>query len=259
MSSLFDTDDDISLRTRRGAEDRSRERSVEMADHSPADREVTLNTGTVLALFFALALICAVFFGFGYSMGRKSTQAPVTAANSTATDSSADDAASHSSASDKPAPGSPAIQPVPGYMSQQEANDANGKSTQNVATAPARTAVVTPAAPAPTRPAVATTTPAPAPVVRTTPPPAVPTPAAAPVTTAAAAPGSVFVQIAAVSHQEDADVLKSALGRRGYKVVERSDANDHLIHVQIGPFTDRKSAEVTRQKLLSDGYNAFLK
>lgn len=254
MSSLFDTDDDLSLRTRRGAEDRSRERAVEMAD-SPADREVTLNTGTVLALFFALALICAVFFGFGYSMGRKSTQAPVTAANSATTDSPADDSASHAAA-DKPSSGSPAIQPVPGYMSQQEANDANSKSTQSVATAPARPAAVTPAAPAPTHTAVATTTPAP--VVRTAPPPAAPTPAAAPVTTPAAT-GSVFVQIAAVSHQEDADVLKSALGRRGYKVVERSDANDRLIHVQIGPFTDRKAAEATRQKLLSDGYNAFMK
>jgi cell division septation protein DedD len=254
---MFDTDDDLSLRTRRGAEDRSRERAVEMDDHLPADREVTLNTGTVLALFFALALICAVFFGFGYSMGRKSTQAPVTAASSSTTDSSADDSASHTTASDKPAPGSPAIQPVPGYMSQQEANDANSKSTQSIATAPARPAVVTPAAPAPTHTAVATTTPAP--VVRTAPPPAVPTPTAAPVTSAPAAPGSVFVQIAAVSHQEDADVLKSALGRRGYKVVERSDANDRLIHVQIGPFTDRKAAEATRQKLLSDGYNAFLK
>ncbi|MEG9432366.1 SPOR domain-containing protein [Terriglobus sp. ADX1] len=256
MSSLFDTDDDISLRTRRGAEDRSRERSVEMADHSPADREVTLNTGTVLALFFALALICAVFFGFGYSMGRKSTQAPVTAANSTTTDSSADDTAStsHNAASDKPAPGSPAIQAVPGYMSQQEANDANSKSTQSVAAAPART----PAVPAPARTAVAATPPTAAPVVRTTPTPP-PAPVAAPVTAAAAAPGSVYVQIAAVSHQEDADVLKSALGRRGYKVVERSDANDRLIHVQIGPFTDRKAAEATRQKLLSDGYNAFLK
>ena len=31
------------------------------------DRELTLSTGTVLGLFFALALVCAVFFGFGYT------------------------------------------------------------------------------------------------------------------------------------------------------------------------------------------------
>jgi cell division septation protein DedD len=253
MSSLFDTDDDLSLRTRRGAEDRSRERSVVMDDHSPADREVTLNTGTVLALFFALALICAVFFGFGYSMGRKSTQAPATTANSAAADTTPDDASSHSSASDKPPSGSPAIQPVPGYLSQQEANGTNSKPTQTAAVAPARAAAST-TAPALAHTTVAETTPAP--VVRATPPSA---PVATPVTAAAALPGAVYVQIAAVSHQEDAEVLKSALGRRGYKVVERSDANDHLIHVQIGPFSDRKAAEATRQKLLSDGYNAFLK
>lgn len=249
MSSMFDTDDDLSLRTRRGAEDRSRERAVEMDDHSPADREVTLNTGTVLALFFALALICAVFFGFGYSMGRKSTQAPVTAAApepSPADGAGGDDTATHAD-SGKPAPGSPAIQAVPGYMSQQEANAANGGATKTVATSK----------PAP-EPVVAKTTVAtPAPVVRT--PPPAPAPAAPVVSSAPAPAGAVYVQIAAVSHQEDADVLKSALNRRGYKVVERSDANDHLIHVQIGPFTDRKAADATRQKLLGDGYNAFLK
>ena len=249
MSSMFDTDDDLSLRTRRGADDRSRDRAVDMDDHSSADREVTLNTGTVLALFFALALICAVFFGFGYSMGRKSTQAPVTAA-APITDSSADgadDAAAHAD-SGKPAPGSPAIQAVPGYMSQQEADTANGAAT--------KTAVVTKKAATPEPTVVKTAAavvPPPAPVMRTQVAPA-------PVVSSAPAPaGTVYVQIAAVSHQEDADVLKSALNRRGYKVVERSDANDHLIHVQIGPFSDRKAAEGTRQKLLGDGYNAFLK
>lgn len=244
MSSMFDTDDDLSLRTRRSADERSRERAVEMDDHSHADREVTLNTGTVLALFFALALICAVFFGFGYSMGRKSTQAPVTAAASS--DSSSDSTSAEDSASDKPAPGSPAIQPVPGYMSQQEANTANGTATKTVVA----TKTVAPA-PEPAMVKTAAT----APVVRT-PAPVAPAPV---VSSAPAISGAVYVQIAAVSHQEDADVLKSALSRRGYKVVERSDANDHLIHVQIGPFGDRKAAEGTRQKLLGDGYNAFLK
>ena len=41
-------------------------------DMSSPGREFTLSTGTVLGLFFGLALLCAVFFGFGYSMGRKS-------------------------------------------------------------------------------------------------------------------------------------------------------------------------------------------
>ena len=249
MSSQFDTEDDLSLRTRRGAEDRAanRDRSSEMMDDGgPADREVTLNTGTVLALFFTLALICAVFFGFGFSMGRKTNQAPMATAPDAATPE-ASSAAAADVASNKPAPGSPAIQAIPGYLSQPEADAANGKASST----PASHTPAPVTAPAPRPVKEAAVLPA-APVVRT--------PAVATTASSAPAPaGTTFVQIAAVSHQEDADVLKSALGRRGYRVVERSDAADKLIHVQIGPFADRKAAEVTRQKLLSDGYNAFLK
>ena len=36
------------------------------------DREISLGTTTILGIFFALALLCALFFGFGYSMGRRS-------------------------------------------------------------------------------------------------------------------------------------------------------------------------------------------
>lgn len=79
--------------------------------------------------------------------------------------------------------------------------------------------------------------------------------AAAPVPTG----GTVMVQIAAVSHPEDAEVLTAALKRRGYAVVARSDGNDRLIHVQVGPFPSRKDAETMRQKLISDGYNAIIK
>lgn len=252
MSSLFDAEDDLSLRTRRSAEEGpvARERSVAVDDPGEADREVTLNTGTVLALFFTLALICAVFFGFGYSMGRKSNQAAPVA---TATDGAAAEAttAPVDTASSKPAPGSPAIQPIPGYLSSQEA-DASNKTPTHTASAGSPPAVAAAPRPAVKEPATTTAATA-APVAHT------PAAAAPAISTAPAAAGETYVQIAAVSHQEDADVLKSALGRRGYKVVERSDGNDHLIHVQIGPFTDRKAAEATRQKLLSDGYNAFLK
>src|ERR1700679_1712785 len=32
--------------------------------------EITLSTASLLGIFFGLVLICGVFFGFGYSMGR---------------------------------------------------------------------------------------------------------------------------------------------------------------------------------------------
>ena len=40
------------------------------------DRELTLSTGAILAIFLGLVLLCAVFFGFGYNLGHKSTTVP---------------------------------------------------------------------------------------------------------------------------------------------------------------------------------------
>ena len=70
--------------------------------------------------------------------------------------------------------------------------------------------------------------------------------------------GSIMVQIAAVSHSEDADVLVGALRKRGYAVTSRRDPTDGLLHVQVGPFANRNDAYAMRQKLLNDGYNAIL-
>src|SRR5689334_3728394 len=39
---------------------------------SSQDTEITLGTGKLLLLFFGLVAMCAVFFGLGYSLGRKS-------------------------------------------------------------------------------------------------------------------------------------------------------------------------------------------
>ena len=39
---------------------------------SSEDTEITLGTGKLLFLFFGLVGVCALFFGLGYSLGRKS-------------------------------------------------------------------------------------------------------------------------------------------------------------------------------------------
>jgi cell division septation protein DedD len=36
------------------------------------------------------------------------------------------------------------------------------------------------------------------------------------------------------------------------------DAADRLIHVRIGPFSNRNEANAMRDKLLGDGYNAMV-
>jgi len=84
-------------------------------------------------------------------------------------------------------------------------------------------------------------------------------PAAVAANMSAIAAGQPMVQIAAVARREDADVLVSALRQRGYGVVVRSEPQDKLLHVQVGPFADRVQATAIKQKLLSDGYNAIIK
>ena len=76
---------------------------------------------------------------------------------------------------------------------------------------------------------------------------------------AVSAPGQLWVQIAAVSSQEIADIEVAALKKDGYAVAIRHEPQDKLLHVQIGPFSDRKAAEAMRQKVLADGFNAIVK
>lgn len=221
-----------------------------------SDREFSLSPSTLLGIFFLLALICAIFFGFGYSMGKRSA---VPAAAAAATTDDSDSSPLKATGDSKPAPG----------LANQSANltpaDAAAQTEKfDEPAAPAKTAVVADTTPAPapqprlqhavakpSAPAVATPQLTPAVAVK----------APAPTHPAAAAPASppALVQIAAVSHQEDADILVSALKRKGYTVAVRHEPQDKLLHIQLGPFPTRKDADTMRQRLIADGYNAIVK
>ncbi len=213
------------------------------------DREISLGTTTILGIFLVLALLCAVFFGFGYSLGRRAAH-PAPIADETNTTSS-------ESTASKPAPGSlvnQAAAPISSKptadmgqpsTSPSDASDAQTDQSQ-------QTAVPTPVKATPTisqsalhAESAAKSAPKPAAIV--------------PVVAAAPSAGIALVQIAAVSHQEDADVLVTALKRRGYNVTVRHEPQDKLLHVQIGPFATKKEADAMRQRLQADGYNAIVK
>jgi DedD protein len=68
-----------------------------------------------------------------------------------------------------------------------------------------------------------------------------------------------FVQVAAVSKQEDAQALVESLKGHQYSAIIANSQADKLFHVQVGPFADIKDAEATRTKLVSDGYTPILK
>jgi cell division septation protein DedD len=79
-----------------------------------------------------------------------------------------------------------------------------------------------------------------------------------PALTTQIAPLALMVQVATVPYREDAEVLVTALRKRGYAATANAGTSDNQIHVRVGPFTSHADAEATRQKLLNDGYNAIV-
>lgn len=223
-------------------------------DELPRDREISLGATTILGIFFLLALVCAVFFGFGYSIGRKSS----VAVGSTTPDA-VEASTIKTTGAAKPAPGlapsethadnadaAPSDADAP-QLPQPDQEPVASESVADVTKKPS------PAASKPSPSAAATPAPT-AKAAAAVPTPVLRTPAASPATGAPA-----LVQVAAVSHQEDADILLNALKRRGYNVSIRHEPQDKLLHVQIGPLATRKDADAMRQRLLADGYNAIVK
>ena len=197
------------------------------------DTEITLGTGKLLVLFFGLVGVCALFFALGYSLGRKSE--PMLAAASAATPQISSNTTKASGASTaNPAP------PMTFYKSVEQ-KDANPELTPPPDTKADSTA------------AAATNT-----TNATTP---ASTPAASPNDSAAALPTSgYFVQVAAVSKQEDAEALVDALKKKEYPAfVAPQVTTDKLFRVQLGPFGEVKDAEAMRTRLIGDGYNPILK
>lgn len=215
------------------------------------ERELTLSTGSILGIFLGLVVLCGGFFGFGYNVGRKSAPTPLSVTDLNSTDPTL---TANSSAS-KPAAGSPmdstASSPAPVVATPKPVRRTPPASAIAASEGSTETATVTPK-PAP-RPAAPTT---PAPIVRQ---PAPVPPASLSPSAGASSGGTFMVQVAAVSHQEDADLLVGALRARGYAVSARPSSADKFIHVQVGPFHDKKEADGMRQRLLTDGYNAIVK
>jgi DedD protein len=198
---------------------------------STQDTEITLGTGKLLVLFFGLVAICAVFFGLGYSLGRKSEPGLSTA--------SAAAPQQNLAPSSKSAASSTTAQPM-GFYKAVEQKEATADLTPAAATKTDSSAAP---ANAPDNP------PAPAGQTSTAVDPSTTTPTS-----------GYFVQVAAVSKQDDADALVEALKKKDYPAFVAAGAkDDKLFRVQLGPFAEIKEAEGMRAKLVGDGYSPILK
>jgi DedD protein len=209
------------------------------------ETEITLGTGKLLGIFFGLAVICAGFFIMGYLVGRGSAPAASTTVVST----------------------------VPTNGGNSANKPSGGSKTTDAQNCPAGSTNCTPAGSGPDASfysSVTSKTPdtsGPANQTLANPASSSQSPSKAPDTaTSTPAPelksgtSSYTVQVAAVTRQEDADILVNALRKKQYPVfVVANLPGDSLFHIQVGPFSDPKEAEAMRSRLAGDGYNAIVK
>src|SRR5215469_355924 len=153
------------------------------------DTEITLGTGKLLGIFFGLVLICAFFFTMGYLLGRSSgsgrsdtvATVPGTSGNTGAKPTAADKTSNADSAATSSRSSASTPSSSAGSESSPAATQGSASSSSST-TAPAQSSASNGSE------------------VKT------------------GSGGSLMVQVAAVSKQEDADILVSALRKKQYPV-----------------------------------------
>ena len=230
------------------------------------DTEITLGTGKLLGLFFMLALTCGIFFAVGYSLG-KTAEREQTLKNQPAQTLPADPDQTSSKGSGGSAPqgkgssvadnGEAAKETAPDltfYKSVKQnpgevTKPADGlKSSDTKPNAPEMNSVATKPREIPAAKPVQTAK-------------AELPPATAPSAPQASPSGTYLVQIAAVTHEEDAAALAGALRKKSYNasVVNNPSGKDKLYHVVLGPYASLQDAEAMKAKLQGEGYNPIVK
>ena len=188
------------------------------------DTEFTLSTSKLLGIFFALVILCGVFFTMGYLLGKSTNAGGRTEIVATVPSGSA---ASKPSGANKTAEAAQPTNPdsTAGKNSDQPTGQSAAKSPDQSKDQSKDQSNAQPAGDDAKN----------------------------------GAAGSFMVQVAAVSKQEDAEILVASLQKKQYPVFIANSPGDPLFHVQVGPFSDRKDADAMRTRLAGDGYNAIVK
>jgi len=211
------------------------------------DTEITLGTGRMLAIFFSLVLVCAFFFSIGFSLGRRTSMAvgstllsvpantvvrPMGPKNNGGTPAAqSGDFSFYKAVGEKNADA--ALTPADSKSKDATAGASSSSSSPSSSSLSSGDASTKTAGDAGNAAA-----------------------------SAAAVPGSgtYYVQVAAVTRQEDADSLVEALKKKQYPGVAASNnSGDKFYHVQVGPYGDLKEAEAMKARLVGDGYNPIVK
>lgn len=186
---------------------------------APQDVEISLGTGRLLGVFFALVVICAIFFGLGYTLGRSMSPAAISA-------EAASPAPATNTAKPKAAGGAPAEVNPPAndltFYKTVEQKDANPQLSP-------------PPSPAP---AAASSAPAPE---------------------TAHASAYIVQIAAVTKKEDAEALLGALRKKNYPVFLTGNAPTDSLFHVQVGPFNDIKDAEAMRGRLAGDGYSPIVK
>ncbi len=193
----------------------------------PESSETPTGTGKVLGMFFGMVVVCAVFFAFGFTLGRNTVATEVKAAPPEAS---------------QPAEVASVSKPSPiaaGCGTGQDCAAATAppqdltfqKALESQRSEPVLAPVQAEPAPRPTTTALRNSEPV-----------------------------GYVVQIAALTQPNDADALVSVLRKKKYPVfLVNTSPTNRFYRVQVGPFHDIKDAEKMRSRLARDGYKPILK
>ena len=217
----------------------------ELRDHSHDDgiahkeHELTLSTAAIFGIFFGQAVLCAIFFGFGYSLG------------------------GHHSI---------------GNLPSESSSSSSNPNFNNFKPAAGQPAPVRSTAPASAAPSASTTTPDDAdtnmqpdtkPAAESKPCPGALSsvshlhlrkrPARRPLLLRSRQVDTSFRSLPSPSPTPKTQPCCRTLWRAKGYAVSAKPGSDNFIHLLLGPFPERSGAEAMRQRLLTDGYTAYIK
>lgn len=213
-----------------------------MANGRRSASERVLEGRHVIGLFFLVLLFSGVFFTLGYVMGRNQYDGQVRAESTHDMNSPVVPRSEASMKHDAPADAEPPSDTAPSPSSDWEFYHAGEKK-----------APVDRLKPAPAVKAIPTS--AKSPVV-----PQKAGGGSKPFANATSTPrGSYSLQVAALTKEADALALATSLQKKKFPAYVLSPRGDKFYRVQVGPYSDQKSAEAARKGLESAGFKAIVK
>ena len=196
--------------------------------------ERTIGSGHLVALFLGIVVLCCVFFILGYEMGRAQFER-----------------GSSASVAAKPAATAPEAAkepPAPTGWPSGAAGGGSAAGKTGTAAAPAQPAKLAAPAKAPAK--------APASSVATA-------PAASAASSALKPPdiprGSIVLQVNANHNESDAVNLAKLLQEKGFPAFVLTPTTDNWYRVQVGPFSDAKSADQAKAALTQLGFKPMVR